>query len=373
MTIKIALLSGAVKNAGDYLIVERSQCLLRHLLPQSEIKIFKRNSPLDSQIDEINMFDYIVFAGGPGYLPEMYPDQFPLVKDIGWLKPKMFALGMGGFGKNRKVLPIVFSDRSRLLMDRFVQDGLRLGCRDDLTERILKKSGYHDTIMTGCPAWYDLDYIDIAHVVNPVSVNEIKHIAISDPAYESSGDIAKKLVERICNTFKNARITFVYHRGRATNSDKFPKLAELQEWLRNQGIKIVLIPFSSEGLSIYDNCDLHIGFRVHAHIYSLSHRRASFLLEEDARGFGVNDSLGFKHFPSKGRFFLGDTITKTRCCIPSIRFPIYDHTVDSLLKYVVTEINANYPITEHAFGVMRNKYRNMKDHIAGLAKDVLSS
>ena len=47
-----------------------------------------------------------------------------------------------------------------------------------------------------------------------------------------------------------------------------------------------------EGFSVYDDCDLHIGFRVHAHIYNLSKRNRTILLEEDGRGAGVNEALG---------------------------------------------------------------------------------
>lgn len=36
------------------------------------------------------------------------------------------------------------------------------------------------------------------------------------------------------------------------------------------GVKMIDISKSVDGLRIYDDCDLHIGFRVHAHIYNLS-------------------------------------------------------------------------------------------------------
>lgn len=50
---------------------------------------------------------------------------------------------------------------------------------------------------------------------------------------------------------------------------------------------------SADGFLIYDNCDLHVGFRVHAHIYNLSKRNKTLLLNEDFRGFAVNETLGF--------------------------------------------------------------------------------
>lgn len=52
---------------------------------------------------------------------------------------------------------------------------------------------------------------------------------------------------------------------------------------------------SKEGFKQYDECDLHIGFRVHAHIYNISMGNPSILINEDARGAGVNDALGIRN------------------------------------------------------------------------------
>ena len=59
-------------------------------------------------------------------------------------------------------------------------------------------------------------------------------------------------------------------------------------------------------------CDLHIGFRVHAHIYNLSKRNRSILLEEDGRGAGVNQSLGLSNIRvyDEVRQYKGDIVRK---------------------------------------------------------------
>ena len=46
------------------------------------------------------------------------------------------------------------------------------------------------------------------------------------------------------------------------------------------------------GIIKYKSIDLHVGYRVHAHIDCLSRRRTSFLIHEDGRGAGVDDALG---------------------------------------------------------------------------------
>jgi len=45
---------------------------------------------------------------------------------------------------------------------------------------------------------------------------------------------------------------------------------------------------------VYEDFDLHIGYRVHAHLYFLSRRIPSILLSEDVRGSGQAKSLGME-------------------------------------------------------------------------------
>ena len=53
----IALLSGADKNAGDFLITKRAKSLLRFVHPEANVAQYKRNESLDAFVDEINKYD----------------------------------------------------------------------------------------------------------------------------------------------------------------------------------------------------------------------------------------------------------------------------------------------------------------------------
>lgn len=97
--MKIALLSGASKNAGDFLIVQRSKELLSYFVKDAQIKEYDRSQKLDSQIDDINSNDVLVFAGGPAYISSMYPQKLPLVEDLNKIKIPFFALAMGWKGQ----------------------------------------------------------------------------------------------------------------------------------------------------------------------------------------------------------------------------------------------------------------------------------
>ncbi len=297
--MKIALLSGADKNAGDFLIVQRAVELLASCIEGCVIEIYRRNEALDPFLDEINKCDCIVLAGGPGYVEDIYPGRFPLVDDLNRLIPPIFALGMGGYGLTSEVVPLAFTSQSKQLLAKIEDAGYGLGCRDALTLSILESSGVNGGILTGCPAWYDVAKATKASFEGIASIADVERIAISDPAVISNIPLAKKLVAYVEDKFENARISFIFHRGWTADafSDRFTasRQAELRRWLERRGVEAFDIAYSSTGFSVYDECDLHIGFRVHAHIYCLSQRYPTFLVEEDARGYGVDDTLGLPH------------------------------------------------------------------------------
>lgn len=146
--------------------------------------------------------------------------------------------------------------------------------------------------MTGCPAWYRLDLIENLHLreknflTNPEPV-----IMVSDPAFPQNVNYMRVVLKTIHTAYPDARIKVLLHRG-ITDYNKWmiSKLSQLK-----MHYEIENISGSSEGFKQYDSCDLHVGFRVHAHIYNLSMGTPSILINEDARGNGVNDALGIRN------------------------------------------------------------------------------
>jgi hypothetical protein len=67
---------------------------------------------------------------------------------------------------------------------------------------------------------------------------------------------------------------------------------KLAAYARLQGFQTINAAGSTRKLNLYDQCDLHVGYRVHAHLDFLSRRKASLLLQEDARGVGQSLTLG---------------------------------------------------------------------------------
>lgn len=294
--MKIAFLSGADKNAGDYLIAHRSKALLQAYVKDCVITEFARNTALDSQLEELNECDVAVFAGGPGYVSNMYPGRFPLVEDLELIRPKLFALGMGCRAALDTAEEVHFTPKTHVLLQRLEADGFGLGCRDLLTKRILEANGITTAIFTGCPAWYDLSKVDIPELLSKPARSDVRRIAVSDPAVQRNIPAAKYLVEQLMQAFPLAKVSLVFHRGWTEDEFTGSELAEAQKrlvvWAKNKGVEVVDIAYSDEGFSVYDNCDLQIGYRVHAHLYSISERMPSYLIEEDSRGYGASESLG---------------------------------------------------------------------------------
>lgn len=294
--MKICVMSGAVNNAGDYLITERCEKLIQSIYPDTEIVRVIRNYPIVSQLDLINECDCIIFAGGPGYRDDVYPNVFPLVENLEDICPPMAYIG-GGCGVKKSLymekqiekFPYAFNEQTQKFLNRIVKDTGVLGCRDWNTVRLLQANGYNNVLMTGCPAWYDIKSIGVHEIAD--EKKQINRICVSDSAAsEYHGEQVLELLKYLRKRFPKASITYVLHKGK--NKDATINVVETINRRWGGDIKCVDISGSAEGFKIYDDCDFHVGFRVHAHIYNLSIRNRTILIEEDVRGSGVNNALG---------------------------------------------------------------------------------
>lgn len=225
--------------------------------------------------------------------------------------------------------------------------------------------------MTGCPAWYDIEKI----YKRLASVGLINKIIISDPAdIMAFGNQSLELVRFMRKKFPNAEIEYVFHRG--TKKDQYTNLKIagciklMTEKLSEMNIPYHDIAFGYEGFSIYDNCDLHIGHRVHAHIYTLSQRRQSILLEEDSRGAGVNEALGlwgikaYYYKPSSNASVITKVINKAVSITRPNKYAL--NSVNDYINYIV---ETKGDIFNVAFGIMEHHYEKMIEHIS-LLKDI---
>ena len=90
--MKIGILSGAVKNAGDFLIVDRCKRLILSEFPDAELVTFNRLQPLDDRLDEANSCKCLVMAGGPAYQKAAYPNEIKLCDDLSRIKVPIISI-----------------------------------------------------------------------------------------------------------------------------------------------------------------------------------------------------------------------------------------------------------------------------------------
>lgn len=356
---KIALLSGAYINAGDFLIEKRCVELLSNLIADSEVSVLKRNENFSDRIDFLNSFDGIVFGGGPYYLSDIYQTQIPFVDELKKIKTKILFMGGGGFSLEASdfLKPNYFSTKTKML---FEKTSLPLGCRDWQSLNFLSTQNFNNTLMTGCPAWYEQKHLNNVNLQN--HLNKKMKITVSECAYDENVDLLRDLIVFLRGKYQDAEISLVIHRGIR------PLIQEvIDSWLcKNLDINIVDITGSAEGFSIYDNSDLHVGFRVHAHLYNLSIRNKSVLINEDFRGFAMNETLGLNQIEIDRLNFKKVRLYKNLYAMKQISGQ-NDETRRNTIKkinFALHEMEETEGLRiKKAFETMRFYYNNMQKHI----------
>ena len=289
------VLSGAKTNLGDFLITERATALLRHLRPDRELVVRPAWEPLDPEDDTVRAASAIVIAGGPGYRPDMVPHVYPLVPDLEALGCPVVPLGVGF--KGRAIDPLTlrayrFSETTLRALRVMADRAPGLGCRDRPTVSVLRAHGLHTATLVGCPVWYDLASLG-ARARLPSHVKRL----VFTPAQQR--DLALQSIElgkELARLFPEAERICSFHRGldetnRWTPKQDIESNQRIARELAGHGFAAVDVAGDLAKIQFYDDCCLHVGYRVHAHIYFLSKRRPSVLVHEDGRGAGVSATL----------------------------------------------------------------------------------
>lgn len=369
--MKIILLSGAIKNSGDYLITERTKRLLSYVYPEAEIIKIIGNYSVYNQLPEINSADIMVIAGGPSYTKKLYPRDIPLVDNLNDIKCKMFIIGSGWYGNlttDKEIYNYHFEQKSLELLKRISNDSGALGCRDYYAVKVLQANGFVNGLMTGCPAWYDIDKISKRLRYR----KEINKIMVSDPAdVRAFGMQSIDIVKFLKRTYPEAEIEYVFHRGikkdDLTDELTAKCISKIVNELESMNIRYHDISYGYEGFNLYNNCDLHIGHRVHAHIYNLSQRNRSILIEEDSRGAGVNEALGLwgiKAYEKKISSNANIAIKAVNKAIPLTKTNRY--VINDINNYLNYLDESNSKIFDIAYGVMEHFFEEMIKHVSSI-------
>lgn len=290
------LLSSAKKNLGDYLIYERGKALIRKFKPDAKIIEGKSHIPFKkqkfySQLDEIKA---IIIPGGPGLRIEMYPNIYPLDEQVFKLQIPVYFLGIGSKfypGERYMFNEIEFSPQTYIFLDYLKENDIKIGLRDKISQELLLSKGYSNYSINGCPAWYDLDFLESP---KHFQISQIRRILFTVPAQSFFFQQAKKILLLLQKSYPNVQITVSFHHGfRMEQKDRINKvLKRFHKYILSEKLAIIDASNDLDKINQYDQYDLHIGYRVHAHIFFLSHFKPSFLICEDSRAIGVLETLG---------------------------------------------------------------------------------
>lgn len=284
-------LTGAFKNAGDYLIGHRARSLLR-AHADAEVVDLNRREITDDHYELFNNARAVLLTGGPAYQEKIYPGVYNL--DLSRIKVPVLAYGLGWKGKlGQQPEEFSFALEARDFVQAIHSDKGRFSsARDHLTVRMLAANGVENVSMTGCPAWYDESMLNRNFRYDP----NPNVVVFSMPAVPQAQVPA--ILAKLAKTFPKSKRYLSFQAGYASTHSK--RGAEYSRWNRQMALRGLLYGFKpvefagnfSKFEQFMQTVDFHIGYRVHSHIFTLSQRRASILIAEDSRGVGQVAAMG---------------------------------------------------------------------------------
>ena len=305
MKAHYVVLTGGKNNAGDFLIKYRAKQLFAALKEEREIIDMNAWEAFDTQkLQTVNASKALILLGGPSLQKNMRPDIYKMTDNLDDITVPIISMGIGWKSMNgewRDTYTYPLREESISLLERIEQSGYLSSVRDYHTLNSIRFKGFDHFIMTGCPAYYDLERLGESY-----QERRIQKVAFSlGVSFISSRSMLQQMQEAIlrCKTyFDKQAFTVVFHhsldeeRFMATHgaSQKHnEKHRAFASWLEAEGIDYKDVSGSAENLmDFYADIDLHIGYRVHAHIFMNSINRLSILISEDGRAKAVKDVIG---------------------------------------------------------------------------------
>lgn len=285
------VLHGAKKNVGDFLIRDRAKKLLASVRADRALVEFPRWQSLEDQRACLENARAIIGMGGPAIVENLYPDVYKLTPRLEELPCPIYLLGTGS-----KAFPpfdpiirsFALSAASRRLLGRCAA----ISTRDHLTAELIEGAGFPRPRMTGCPAWYDLDFLG-----KPLNLPASPtRILFSTPQREVYVPQAVEVAIALRHRFPNAEIVAAFNRGwtedEHTGSKESATLSRLERTLREHGFPTADLSYDLAKLERYAEFDVHVGYRLHSHILFASRRKPSYLIMEDSRALGHCRTLG---------------------------------------------------------------------------------
>ncbi len=305
MKDQYVILTGSKNNAGDFLIKDRAKDLLTWLRPDRTVVDKDGWKPFDRHVlDQVNESRALILLGGPALQEKMRPRVYGLVEDLDEIKVPIITMGIGWYSANGAWKDTHYYPLNQLsceLLYRIEKSGYLSSVRDYHTLNVLQFLGLKNYLMTGCPALYSQKHIGSSMNVSPTVSKVGFSLGVSMKTSERMFRQMQDVVLNLRDTLASASLVVAFHHGLnggyLHSHGSTPSLDKAQQrfcsWLIANGIEFEDISGSAESLKkFYSGCDLHIGYRVHAHIFMCSISKPSILICEDGRGKALSEVLG---------------------------------------------------------------------------------
>lgn len=298
------VLTGSKSNAGDFLIKHRAKKLLAAFRPDRAIVDFNAWEPLDAdRLKQVNQSKALILLGGPALQPDMYPAVYPLT-DLSSIHVPIVSMGIGwrsSDGSWSAASRMRLSSPTLELLKKTGKHGFPISVRDYHTLEVLRSNGFRHALVTGCPALYDLDAL-----AQPLpNVNPFRKVGFSlGVSFIWSRSMRKQMEDLILRGrewLSEAQFDVLFHHPldlsflKTHNAPRayYEGHLAFRDWLDEQGVSWLDLSGSAERMiEYYSSCDLHFGYRVHAHIFMSSIGKPTILLAEDGRGIALKEVIG---------------------------------------------------------------------------------
>jgi len=308
------------KNIGDQLITNALCEIVKSQINDARIKIVWRAESWGKVESCLVNADHVFFAC-LAIRPFMHKKEYPYLERLVDSGVPFSVIASG------TDLPVTsfggvfsgFSGESISLLKKINSKATVLTTRGVLTQEFCNHHGLSNFKFSGDVAFYDSRFSNRSFRYN----NEIRRVVISDPHRSDVYlDSLSALYKGMRSLFPSASILIAQH-----GIDE-----RLVKFCTERDMRLIKIYNERDsGLDIYDEVDIHVGFRVHAHVSALKRRVYSYLLEQDGRGcdygltmrrkISIPNYFGAKHsvvWRSASSLFLGRSLRNKFCAASSV-------------------------------------------------------
>lgn len=283
-------------NVGDKLIGESAVNIFKQITNQKIIGYFDEESLLND-LDVVN--------SGRGLIIPAFPirDQiwrYKLTKKIENSEIKVpvipFAVAWSDFpGDYNQILNKTYPGQNPGIefASKVFKNSNIISAREYNTKKVIEKMGFQSK-MIGDPAWYEQAKFG-KEMEQPKKIDKL---VVTDPHQVQYYNQTLNLMKSLSEEFPNAEKYFSFHGSLDLESNKL-----LESKINDESLNYEIIKSShdTDNLEIYEQCDLHVGYRVHGHLSFLRKRIPSVLLIEDGRGLGFSKTFGTGGFKAYKR------------------------------------------------------------------------